>query len=87
MISAMTGGLPVLELFAREDDENPLPANFYTWGNQSKNTADLPPRDPENGEIIETVADTRSLPDDDGLDIPNFLRIGHPECTWRSPLE
>ena len=56
MINAMTGGVPVLELFAREDDDSPLPANFFTWGNQSKNTAELPPHDPETGEIIETVA-------------------------------
>ena len=42
MINAMTGGLPVLELFAREDDEHVLPPNFYTWGNQSNGTADAP---------------------------------------------
>jgi N6-adenosine-specific RNA methylase IME4 len=42
MINAMTGGLPVLELFAREDDEHVLPPNFYTWGNQSNGTADEP---------------------------------------------
>lgn len=42
MINAMTGGLPVLELFAREDAEHPLLANFYTWGNESQNTAELP---------------------------------------------
>jgi len=40
MINDMTGGVPVLELFAREDDEHILPSNFYTWGNQSKGTAD-----------------------------------------------
>lgn len=34
--------LPVLELFAREDDEHPLPPNFFTWGNQSRNTAEIP---------------------------------------------
>lgn len=56
MISRMTGGLPVLELFAREDDDNPLPANFFTWGNQSKNTAEAePPHDPETGEIIDSA--------------------------------
>jgi N6-adenosine-specific RNA methylase IME4 len=40
MINAMTGNLPVLELFAREDDEHVLPSNFFTWGNQSNNTAE-----------------------------------------------
>jgi N6-adenosine-specific RNA methylase IME4 len=40
MINAMTGNLPVLELFAREDENNWLPPNFYTWGNQSLNTAE-----------------------------------------------
>jgi Transcriptional activator, adenine-specific DNA methyltransferase len=53
MINAMSGGLPVLELFAREDKEHVLPTNFYTWGNQSKNTADLQSHDPSTGEIIE----------------------------------
>lgn len=53
MINAMAGNLPVLELFAREDDQHVLPKNFFTWGNQSKNTAELPPHDPETGEIIE----------------------------------
>jgi N6-adenosine-specific RNA methylase IME4 len=45
VINRMTGGVPVLELFAREDDEHPLPANFFTWGNQSKNTAESIPLD------------------------------------------
>lgn len=40
MINDMTGGVPVLELFAREDEEHVLPPNFFTWGNQSKNTAE-----------------------------------------------
>jgi hypothetical protein len=40
MINRMTGGVQVLELFAREDDQHVLPENFYTWGNQSKNTAE-----------------------------------------------
>ena len=56
MINAMTGGLPVLELFAREDDKHVLPPNFYTWGNQSKGTADLPPHNPDTGEIIDVPA-------------------------------
>lgn len=40
MINDMTGGVPVLELFAREDEEHVLPENFFTWGNQSNNTAE-----------------------------------------------
>lgn len=35
MIRTMTGGLPVLELFARVDDENPLPPDWLAWGNQA----------------------------------------------------
>ena len=35
MIQRMTGGLPVLELFARDDPENPLPKNWEAWGNQA----------------------------------------------------
>ncbi len=64
MINRMTDGVQVLELFAREDDEHILPPNYYTWGNQSKGSADLPPHDPNTGEIIEG----------DQLDIPKFLR-------------
>jgi N6-adenosine-specific RNA methylase IME4 len=66
MINAMTGTLPVLELFAREDGEHVLPANFFTWGNQSNNTADLPQHDAETGEIAASS--------DDQLGIPQFLR-------------
>lgn len=56
MINDMTGGLPVLELFAREDAAHPLPENFYTWGNESKNTAEIEcdeTFDAATGEIIE----------------------------------
>lgn len=60
MINDMTGGAPVLELFAREDDEHVLPPNFFTWGNQSKGTADRladdgSPTDPVTGEIGEAA--------------------------------
>ena len=67
MINAMTGGAPVLELFAREDDAYPLPDNFFTWGNQSENTAELPtdstgnplPFNPATGEITEQAEGER----------------------------
>jgi N6-adenosine-specific RNA methylase IME4/ParB-like chromosome segregation protein Spo0J len=36
MIATMTGGLPVLELFARADDGHPLPQNWEVWGNQAQ---------------------------------------------------
>lgn len=57
MIIDMTDGVPVLELFAREDDAHPLPANFFTWGNQSRNTAEIEVTggedfDASTGEII-----------------------------------
>jgi N6-adenosine-specific RNA methylase IME4 len=83
MINAMTGNLPVLELFAREDDAHRLPANFYTWGNQSKNTAELPPHDSQTGEIIDGGG---ASSDSDGLELPDRLRIGHPANSWRTPL-
>jgi N6-adenosine-specific RNA methylase IME4 len=35
MIIDMTGGLPVLELFARVDAEHPLPRRFEGWGNEA----------------------------------------------------
>lgn len=36
MIRAMAGeGVPVLELFARNDPSDPWPADWYTWGNEA----------------------------------------------------
>lgn len=35
MIASMTGGVPVLELFARADEQFPLPANWESWGNEA----------------------------------------------------
>jgi|SRR5580692_2119267 N6-adenosine-specific RNA methylase IME4 len=58
MINAMTGNLPVLELFAREDDEHVLPPNFYTWGNQSKNTADRITDESGTNQNSESVPDS-----------------------------
>lgn len=61
MINDMTGGVPVLELFAREDAQHVLPENFFTWGNQSKNSAEAPvdgagvpiAHDGETGEVTD----------------------------------
>lgn len=37
MIRTMAGeGVPVLELFAREDSANPWPADWHTWGNEAQ---------------------------------------------------
>lgn len=75
MINDMTGGVPVLELFAREDDDHVLPDNFFTWGNQSRNTAEIAcdePFDPSTGEITEAAPDPAAAQSDD-LDIPTFL--------------
>ena len=36
MIRSMTGGVPVLELFARVDADHPLPADWIAWGNESQ---------------------------------------------------
>jgi N6-adenosine-specific RNA methylase IME4 len=70
MINAMTGTLPVLELFAREDQL--LPPNFFTWGNQSKNTAELPPHNTETEEIIESVANgPTSIRDEEPASVPH----------------
>lgn len=40
MIASMTGGIPVIELFARHDAQFPLPPNWEAWGNQAQDTAD-----------------------------------------------
>ena len=39
MIETMTGGLPVLELFARVDADHPLPENWTPWGNEALSEA------------------------------------------------
>jgi N6-adenosine-specific RNA methylase IME4 len=36
MIRTMTGGVPVLELFARVDADHPLPPDWQAWGNQAQ---------------------------------------------------
>jgi N6-adenosine-specific RNA methylase IME4 len=58
MINAMTDNLPVLELFAREDEKNWLPPNFYTWGNQSLNTAERITDDSGTNHQPESVHDS-----------------------------
>ena len=65
MINDMTGIVPTLELFAREDDAHPLPPNFFTWGNESKNTAEQDePIDPETGEILSPTPSARVIAQD-----------------------
>jgi len=66
---------PYLELYARRDRKD-----WITWGNEIPFKPSLPPHDPETGEIIEPLPPTAA----DGLDLPNCLRIGDPECErWR----
>jgi hypothetical protein len=74
-----------LELFAREDDGHPLPANFYTWGNESKNTAlneenILCSSDPEISPPPQRGL-TGELAHDQSASPPAY-----PDCAWRSPL-
>jgi hypothetical protein len=57
MIAKMTGGLPVLELFARHDPANPLPQNWQAWGNQSNPSRS----DAATGEDF-NVVDAETLP-------------------------
>jgi len=52
MINDMTGGMPVLELFAREEADDPLPSNFFTWGNQSTNSAETAPPADASGNVL-----------------------------------
>jgi N6-adenosine-specific RNA methylase IME4 len=81
MITNFTCGQDVLELFARVDAEHPLPHNFTAWGNEvAPPPITFLPVDGAKPEIAPHLQD-------DGLNIPDFLRIGHPACSWRSPLE
>jgi N6-adenosine-specific RNA methylase IME4 len=55
VIQRMTGGVPVLELFARVDAEHPLPADWIGWGNQAQAPVDVAPDEsivaPEQGDV------------------------------------
>lgn len=87
MINDMTGTVPTLELFAREDADHVLPPNFFTWGNQSKNTAEIEEIQNETT-IPPAVVSSEPAPDplvpipagaglssyDEMEDIPEFLR-------------
>ncbi len=78
MIRAMAGdGVPVLELFARKDPANPWPADWHTWGNQD-GTNDLPPHDPDTGEILSQ--DDATCPNREasssGRPAPDLLQAG-----------
>jgi hypothetical protein len=66
----------------------PLPAHgarrpgWKAWGNEALSAEPhVEASSPCVGD--QTKHATTDLPNDDSLDIPNFLRIGHPECTWR----
>lgn len=93
MIDKMTGGLPALELFARVDDEHPLPPGWEAWGNQSDVADDGSPTDPDTGEIISDnptlpavnhqTLSGQDQPAVDELDCPAFLLRNDPQCTWR----
>jgi N6-adenosine-specific RNA methylase IME4 len=81
MIAAMVGAdrngrpLPVLELFARVDDEHPLPPHWQAWGNQVQEIADggeLPAAEPPAPRTSRPGFDLP--PGAHPLDIPPFLR-------------
>lgn len=85
MINDMTGGVPVLELFAREDEEHVLPPNFFTWGNQSKNSAEAPVtadgapiEHDESGEVIES-SDAQVIPHPENKHSPVLKEESEPE--------
>jgi N6-adenosine-specific RNA methylase IME4 len=65
VIERMTPGLPRIELFARARRQD-----WDAWGNEIK--------DDEVG-VVEQIAPAPTLVDD-ALELPNFLRRGHPDC-------
>ena len=77
MIRSMTGGVPVLELFARVDDEHQLPPDWHAWGNQAQITiAAIEPQ--PSGAIMKPAAVTPAVhiaPESgEFLEIPASLR-------------
>lgn len=78
MIQRMTRGLPVLELFARVDADNPLPEGWTAWGNQAGGVSVEISAIAEAGPAPPA---TPSIPiDDDTFEIPAFLWRGDPAC-------
>ena len=75
MIARMTGGIPVLECFARHDEKFPLPPNWDAWGNQAQ--PDIPP----NGiafEAVECGDEQDEFAAGDVADLPDDFRIDEP---------
>jgi N6-adenosine-specific RNA methylase IME4 len=78
IVERLTPAPRFFELFARGGDRD----GWDMHGNEIGKLITKPAR-------TKAAAPAPALPallrTDDGLDLPNFLRIGHPECTWRSP--
>jgi len=75
MIARMTGGVPVLECFARHDENFPLPPNWDAWGNQAQ------PSQPESGiqfEVVDAPAEQDEIPPGATIDLPDDFRIDVP---------
>jgi N6-adenosine-specific RNA methylase IME4 len=70
MIRSMTGGVPVLELFARVDDEHPLPADWQAWGNQAQPITVVDQPAPE---IVDGVLQCRLPLSDEEMDLQQQL--------------
>jgi N6-adenosine-specific RNA methylase IME4 len=72
MIASMAG-VRVLELFARVDQDNPLPPGFDAWGNQAQEVSrEIKTMGHESSDAVSASA--ANLPVDGPLDIPPFLR-------------
>jgi hypothetical protein len=69
---------------------------WIAWGLEAEQTTERAAASPSEGcgasnEALSAEPDVEASspciatdpPNNDGLDIPNFLRIGHPDCTWR----
>jgi hypothetical protein len=79
LIRSMTGGLPVIQLFGRVDDEHPLPPNWHTCGNHSQTTVEaIGPQ--QSGTITETRSVSTEL--QTGPDQGDYPEI--PDCLRRS---
>jgi N6-adenosine-specific RNA methylase IME4 len=77
VIRGMTGGMPVIELFARVDDKNPLPPNWHTCGNHLHMPIEATGRQ-HGGPLTETRSaptELQTVPDPgDYPEIPDCLR-------------
>jgi N6-adenosine-specific RNA methylase IME4 len=80
IVERLTPAPRYFELFARGGERD----GWDMHGNEIGKLIAPPAQKPAIANAAAPIPSVLFQPDD-GLDLPNFLRIGHPECNWREP--